>query len=63
MRTLEGPEITAEAPGRVRTLESPARTGTHKLEEGVCLNVGDWGLLESWAGGWSSAGQKGEELN
>ena len=35
---------------------------THSPEEGECLNLWVWGLLESWDEGCLSAGWDGEEL-
>ena len=29
---------------------------THRPQEAACLNLWDWRLLKSWAGGWPSAG-------
>ena len=55
---LGGPETTSHAPGRVSTTEGPewAPIAPRRVHAWTC-GTGGW-LLESWAGGWLSAGQE-----
>ena len=58
-RRWGGPETTGT---RESVNQERPCTHTYSQEEGECLNLWVWGLLESWDEGCLSAGWDGEEL-